>query len=68
MPEDREEYEKFIKLLKERGAWEECSMICYPKIQSKVLKEELHPDLIEKVKLEKDFRLSLSKRKDVEEE
>lgn len=67
LPEDEEEYKKFIELLKSKGHWEECSMICYPKIQSKVIKEELHPDLIEKVKLEKDKRISLSKRKDVEE-
>ena len=68
LPEDDEEYKKFIELLKNKGHWEECSMICYPKIQSKVIKEELHPDLIEKVKLEKDKRISLSKRKDVWEE
>jgi len=67
LPDDDEEYKKFIELLKKKGHWEECSMICYPKIQSKVIKEELHPDLIEKVKLEKDKRINLSKRKDVGE-
>ncbi|MFA5020400.1 MAG: PD-(D/E)XK nuclease family protein [Candidatus Pacearchaeota archaeon] len=68
LPEDKEDYQKFIELLKNKGFWEECSMICYPKIQSKVIKEELHPDLIERVKLEKDKRIILSKRKDIEEE
>jgi putative RecB family exonuclease len=68
LPEADEDYKKFIELLKSKGHWEECSMICYPKIQSKVIKEELHPDLIEKVKLEKDKRISLSKRKDITEE
>jgi len=68
LPENEEDYKKFIELLKSKGHWEECSMICYPKIQSKVIKSELHPDLIEKVKLEKDKRISLSKRKDLEEE
>ena len=67
LPDDNEEYKKFIELLKKKGHWEECSMICYPKIQSNVIKEELHPDLIEKVKLEKDKRINLSKRKDVGE-
>jgi ADP-heptose:LPS heptosyltransferase len=47
---EEENYKKFIELLKERGKWEECSMICYPKIQSKVIKRELDLDLIEKVK------------------
>jgi len=67
LPEDDELKEEFIRLLKEKGIYDECSMICYSKIQSKVIKKEIHPDLIEKVKLEKDYRLSLSKRKDVEE-
>ena len=68
LPENDEDYHKFIELLKNKGHWEECSMICYPKIQSKVIKKELHADLLEKVKLEKDKRISLSKRKDLEEE
>ncbi len=68
LPDSDEDYRKFIELLKSKGHWEECSMICYPKIQSKVIKKELHADLIEKVRLEKDKRISLSKRKDLEEE
>ncbi len=68
LPEEDEAYADFIALLKSKGHYEECSMICYPKIQSKVIKKELHPDLMGKVKLEKDKRISLSKRKDVEEE
>lgn len=64
---DKEDYAEFIELLKKKGFWEECSMICYPRIQSKAVKKELHPDLMEKVKLEKDKRISLSKRKDLEE-
>ena len=68
LPEEETEYHNFVELLKKKGHWEACSMICYPKIQSKVIKKELHPDLIEKVRLEKDTRLSLSKRKDLEEE
>jgi putative RecB family exonuclease len=68
LPEGKEEYARFIQLLRDKGHWEECSMICYPKVQSKVIKKELHPDLIEKVHLEKDKRISLSKRKDMEEE
>lgn len=43
-------------------------MICYPKIQSNVIKKELHADIIELVKLKKDKRISLSKRKDVGDE
>ncbi|MDP1696121.1 MAG: PD-(D/E)XK nuclease family protein [archaeon] len=68
LPDSDEDYKEFIDLLKKKGHWEECSMICYPKIQSKVIKKELHADLIELVKLKKDKRISLSKRKGGEEE
>ena len=65
MPEDKEE---FIKLLKEKGLWDECSMVCYPRLNSKVIKGDIEKEIIDAVNIEKDFRLSLSKRKDVEEE
>jgi putative RecB family exonuclease len=65
MPEDKEE---FIKLLKDKGLWDECSMVCYPKINSKVIKKDIEKEIIDAVNIEKDFRLSLSKRKNVEEE
>jgi putative RecB family exonuclease len=68
LPDSEEDYKEFIELLKSKGHWEECSMICYPRIQSKAVKKEFHPDIMEKVKLEKDKRISLSKRKDLEEE
>ena len=68
LPENEEDYKAFIELLKKKGYWEECSMICYPRIQSKVIKKELHADLIGKVRLEKDKRISLSKRKGGEDE
>jgi len=65
LPENKEE---LIALLKEKGLWEECSMICYPKINSKVIKGEIEDEIKEKVSIEKDFRLNLSRRKDLEEE
>ncbi|MCK5158267.1 MAG: PD-(D/E)XK nuclease family protein [Candidatus Heimdallarchaeota archaeon] len=65
MPEDKE---GFIKLLKDKGLWEECSMVCYPKLNSKVVNKDIEKEIIDAVNLEKDFRLSLSKRKDIEEE
>jgi len=68
LPEDKEEREKFIQLIKDKGIYEECSMICYPKINSKILKDEIEEEIKDKVSIEKDFRLSLSKRMDVEEE
>ncbi len=67
MPEGQDK-EAFIKLMKDKGIYEECSMVCYPKLNSKVLKGEIEDEIKDKIKIEKDFRISLSKRKDVEEE
>ena len=63
-----EDGEKFVNLLKERGLWDEFSMICYPRLNSKFVKGEIDKELKKMCQIEKDFRLSLSKRKDVEEE
>jgi len=41
-------------------------MICYPKVKSKILKSELPKDLRDKVRIEKDKRISLSKRKGID--
>ncbi len=65
MPEDKE---VFVKLLRDKGLYEAYSMICYPKINSGVIKGEIDEDVRSMCEVVKDFRLSLSKRKDVEEE
>jgi len=63
-----EEKEELIALMKEKGIWEEMVMLNYMRLQSKFFKDELHPDINKKIKTEKDFRVTLSKRKDVGEE
>jgi putative RecB family exonuclease len=68
MPEDDEDKAKLIKLIKDLGVYEECSMLCYPKLNSKVLKDEIDKKIQKMVDIVKDFRLSLSKRKDVEDD
>jgi putative RecB family exonuclease len=67
LPEEKEE---FLALLKNKGIYEACSMICYPKIQAKYIKGELkqYPEIQDKIGKEKDWRISLRKRKDAEEE
>ncbi|MBU2503473.1 MAG: PD-(D/E)XK nuclease family protein [Nanoarchaeota archaeon] len=65
LPENKEE---LIAFLKEKGIWDGISMINFMGFQSKVLKGELGEEVREKVDVVKDHRLSLSKRKDVEEE
>ena len=68
MPENEKDKEVFIALMKDKGIYEECSMICYPKLNSKVIKGEVEDEIKDKVKIEKDYRISLSKRKDLGEE
>ncbi|MEK9185107.1 MAG: PD-(D/E)XK nuclease family protein [Patescibacteria group bacterium] len=68
LPEDDEEKAKFIKLTKDLGVYEECSMLCYPKLNSKIIKGEIDKEIKKMVDIVKDYRLSLSKRKDLEEE
>lgn len=65
LPEDKEE---LINLLKEKGIWDDMSMINFMKLQSDLLKEKLDEDIKEKVDIVKDFRLYLSERKDIEDE
>jgi len=65
MPEDRE---KFIELIKKKGLWDDLSMVCYPKLNSKVIKNDVDEDVKSAVEIVKDYRLNLSKRKDVEED
>ena len=64
MPSDDLEKEKFIKLLKNKGLWEEFSMICYPRLSSRVVKGEVDDAVKKAVDIVQDFRLSLSRRKE----
>jgi len=58
----------FIELLKEKGIYDEVSMIRYPRLNSMILKKQIDPEVIEKTKTEKDYRISLSKKKAEREE
>ena len=67
-PEDNlEAIKDSIKFLKENGIWDEISMINFMGFQSKVLKGQLD-EIKNMVDVIKDYRLSLSRRKDVGEE
>jgi len=68
MPEDDKKKADFINLLKEKGIYDSCSMVCYPKLNSKIINNEIEESISNKVKIEKDWRISLSKRRDVGEE
>jgi putative RecB family exonuclease len=59
LPENREE---LIKLLKDKGLWEELSTINYMKLNSQLLRGELDEDVKSHLDVEKCHRLSLSKK------
>ncbi len=63
MPEDRGAFEK---LLRDKGVWDEYSMLSYAKLNSDVIKGDVDKEIKKEVKIEKGFRLSLGKRNDVE--
>ena len=63
MPEDKEE---LIALLKRKGVWDSVSMINHFKFKADILKGELDKDFKKMIDIVKDYRFSLSKRKDVE--
>lgn len=65
LPEDREAFEE---LLKKKKVWEDLATVNFMRLQSKILKEELDKSICDMVERTKDFRVSLSKRKDIEDD
>ncbi len=63
LPEDKE---ILIKALKKKGIFDEFSMLNTMKLTSAIAKEELDKDIIKLTKKEKDYRISLSKKKEEE--
>jgi putative RecB family exonuclease len=59
-PEDKE---KFTQMLKDKGVYEEISMISYPRLNSKILKKEIDQEIIDSISKETDYRISLCKKK-----
>lgn len=64
LPEDKE---KLISVLKEKDLWDDMSSINFMKFQSSIIKGDLDEDIKKMCEVIKGHKLSLSKRKDVEE-
>ncbi|MBU0962570.1 MAG: PD-(D/E)XK nuclease family protein [Nanoarchaeota archaeon] len=62
LPEDKEE---LIKLMKKKGVYEDFVMLNYMRLNSGVIKGGVDDEIKKLVEIVKDFRLSLSKRRDI---
>ena len=58
-PEDKAE---FIKLLKDRGLYEDLSTLSYPRLNSAIQKRQVDKEVIDRTSTETDYRISLSKK------
>jgi len=66
LPEDEKAREKFIELVKKKGLWEDLATINAMRLSSLAAKDQLDKELKKKLIEEEAYRISLSKRKDVE--
>ncbi len=67
LPENKEDKERLIKLLKKKGLWKEFEMLNYSRFNSLGRKGELDKTIMKKVGVGEDWRVSLSKRRDLGE-
>ncbi|MFH0906252.1 MAG: hypothetical protein V1824_02860, partial [archaeon] len=58
---------EIISLLKEKGLYEKYSMLCTMRLNSSIIKNEIDKDIIGLTSKDKDYRISLSKKKGDEE-
>jgi len=65
LPEDKE---KLIELMKDKNIWDDFATLNYMKFNSGVIKGNVDDEIKKLIDIVKDFRLSLSKRKEGEEE
>ena len=68
-PEDEKDKEEFLSILKQKGLYDQCSMLCFPKLQSKFLKGDFSsfPNLQNKFTKDKAWRITVSKKKSTDE-
>ena len=59
-PEDKAE---FVRFLKEKGLYENVSMLSYPKLNSLIQKKQIDKEIIDRTSTETGYRISLSKKK-----
>jgi putative RecB family exonuclease len=64
-PEDKTE---FVQLIKDKGLYEKLSMISYPKLNSLILKNQIDQEIINQTTIGKDYRISLSKKAEGEDD
>lgn len=56
------------QLLKEKGLYEEISMICYPRLNTQILNRKIDSEIINQTTTEKEYRITLSKKREEKDE
>jgi hypothetical protein len=51
-----------IELMKDKGIYEDCSMVCYPRLNSCVVRGDIDEELKKLVDIVKDWRVSVGKK------
>lgn len=59
---------EFVELIKEKGLYENVSILCFPRLSSMILKKQIDQEIIDKTLKEKDYRISVSKKRNGGEE
>ncbi len=66
IPEEKKE--KIIEMIKKKGLWDDFAMLNYMKFNSRGRKGELDKDIMKQIEIDESWRVSLSKRRDIEGE
>jgi RecB family exonuclease len=61
-----EDMEQFIQLLKEKKVYDDVVMLSYPKLNSLILNKRVVPEIIDQVKTETSHRITLSRKREVQ--
>lgn len=61
-----EDMEHFVELLKEKEIYGSVVMLCYPKLNSLIINKRVDPEIIEQVRTETSHRITLSKKREAQ--
>jgi putative RecB family exonuclease len=62
-PEDKN---LFLKLIKDKGLYDELSILCYPKLNSKINKKDIDQEIIDLTSKETEYKVLISNKKKID--